>query len=442
MEAMILDETRRLCPELYPEIVDAKPEHRPSSHLGTACSHWDVSKIREDFPILTTHVNGKQLVWFDNAATTQKPSCVIDRLRWFYEKENSNVHRGAHTLARVTTDAYERARQMAAAFLGAAKPEEIVFVRGATEGINLVAQAYGQHHLAPGDEVLITELEHHANVVPWQLLCRSIGARLRVCPVDDNGQISLQTFSAALTAKTRLVSFPHISNVLGTMTPAGDLVRLAHHAGAVVLIDGAQAAAHLPVDVQSLDADFYVFSGHKVYGPTGIGVLYGKYHILEAMSPYQGGGNMILDVTHEKSRYQAPPHKFEAGTGSIADAIALDSALRYVSDLGFQAIEQWEHQLLLQLRERLNTIPGLMLLTPGALPSAIVSFHVRGASCSGVAQYLDDVGIAVRAGHHCAQPLLRRFGHEESVRVSLALYNTTQEIDLLAEVLANYKKKP
>ena len=401
-----------------------------------AQSAFDAASVRADFPILREKVNGRDLIWFDNAATTQKPRCVIDRLATFYARENSNIHRGAHTLARAATEAYEGARRDTAVFLGAGSPDEIVFVRGTTEAINLVATSWGNRFVGAGDEILVSELEHHANIVPWQLLCQRTGARLRFFPVDGAGQLDLAAYGACLTPRTRLVAFSHVSNVLGTVAPAVELIRLAHRAGAVVLVDGAQAVSHLPVDVKALDADFYAFSGHKVFGPAGIGVLYGKYDILDAMAPYQGGGNMIVSVTKEESLYRKPPHRFEAGTASIADAVALGSALRYASGLGLQAVAAYERELLDYMTERLDRLGGLSVVGRAAQKAAIVSFHLERADSDDAARYLDGEGIAVRAGHHCAQPVMKRFGLNKTVRASLAAYNTFDEIDLLVKALS------
>jgi cysteine desulfurase/selenocysteine lyase len=418
-------------------LTEAASAPLPDPAADAAISSLDVEAIRADFPILREKINGKDLVWFDNAATTQKPRCVIDRLGAFYTSENSNIHRGAHTLARRATDAYEDARRTAARFLGAGSPDEIVFVRGTTEAINLVASSWGSRFVGADDEILISELEHHANIVPWQLLCRKTGARLRCFPADGAGQIDLAAYGACLTPRTKLVAFSHVSNVLGAVAPAEALIRLAHRAGAVVLVDGAQAVSHLPVDVRALDADFYAFSGHKVFGPTGIGVLYGKYGLLDDMAPYQGGGNMIASVTMEESLYKKPPHRFEAGTNNIAGAIALGSALRYVSGLGLQAIAGYERMLLGCLTEELHHISGLSLVGNPADRSAIVSFRLDGLDSDDVARALDGEGIAVRAGHHCAQPALRRFGLDNAVRASLAVYNTFGEIDRFVRVLKN-----
>ena len=415
----------------YPQCLSAIDVHT----LDAPGASFDVQAVRRDFPILSEKIRGKRLVWLDNAATTQKPRCVIDRLRCYYEHENSNVHRAAHTLAERTTDAYEEARSKIAAFLHAADPGEIVFVRGATEAINLAAHSYGLKHLSPGDEVVITMLEHHANIVPWQEVCRRTGARLLVVPVDETGQVILSEYERCVSPRTRIAAFTHVSNALGTVTPAAEMVHMAHRYGAKVLVDGAQAVAHIPVDVQELDCDFYAFSGHKVLGPMGIGVLYGKAEVLDTMEPYQSGGSMIEDVTMERTSYKKPPHRFEAGTGSIADAIALGSAVEYISRLGLVAIAAYENELLQYSIESLGRIPGLSLVGTAAHRSGILSFALSDIPADTLGKALDREGIAVRAGHHCAQPVLRRYGYENTVRASLALYNTREEIDRLTEAL-------
>jgi len=398
-------------------------------------ANFDVSAVRRDFPILSEKVDGKNLIWFDNAATTQKPHSVIDRLSYFYEHENSNVHRAAHTLAARATDAFEGARDKIGSFLNASSSEEIVFVRGTTEAINLVADSYGKANIGAGDEIVITWLEHHANIVPWQMLCAETGARLRVVPVDASGQVVLSEYERLLGPKTKIVSFSHVSNALGTVTPVLEMVGMAHRHGATVLIDGAQAVSHLKVDVQALDCDFYLFSGHKIYGPTGVGVLYGKSDILKGMPPYQGGGNMIADVTFEKTVYQDPPQRFEAGTANIAGAIGLGAAIDYVSSLGIENIYHYEHDLLEYGTEAMQRIPGLKLIGTAGDKSSILSFVIKGFTTDEIGKALSHEGMAVRAGHHCAQPILRRFGLESTVRPSLAFYNTTSEIDQMIAVL-------
>jgi cysteine desulfurase/selenocysteine lyase len=402
---------------------------------GEAHPAFDVHAIRRDFPILATHVHGRPLVWFDNAATTQKPAVVIDRLSYFYRNENSNIHRAAHELAARATDAYETARAQVQRFLGAASADEIVFVRGATEAINLVAQSWGRRNVAKGDEIVITWLEHHANIVPWQQLCSEKGARLRVAPVDDRGQVILEEYEKLLGPRTRIVSFTQVSNALGTITPAEEMVAMARRHGARVHVDGAQAVSHMPVDVQALGCDFYTFSGHKIFAPMGIGVVFGKAELLETMPPWQGGGNMIQDVTFERAVYQEPPWRFEAGTGSIGDAVGLGAALDYVSALGLENIRRYEHELHLYAEEQLRRVPGLAIIGTAAEKAGVISFVLDGVRTEDVGGALDQEGIAVRSGHHCAQPILRRFGLESSVRASLAPYNTRDDVDALVAAL-------
>jgi cysteine desulfurase / selenocysteine lyase len=403
--------------------------------LGTSSGPFDAAFIHKDFPILSERVHGRPLIWLDNAATTQKPQAVIERLSYFYEHENSNIHRAAHTLAGRATDAYEAARDKVRRFLNASSDDEIVFVRGTTEGINLVAATWGRKNIGEGDEILITWLEHHANIVPWQMLCRETGAVLRVAPVDDSGQVILSEYERLLGPRTKLVAFASVSNALGTVLPAAEMVAMAHRHGAVVLVDGAQSVAHGPTDVQSLDCDFFVFSGHKVFGPTGIGVVYGKQAVLGDMPPWQGGGNMIADVTFERTIYQPPPGRFEAGTGNIADAVGLGTALDYVTDLGLERVAAYEHELLEYATEALCTVPGLCIIGTADNKASVISFVLEGLRNEDVGAALDRQGIAVRAGHHCAQPILRRFGLESTVRPSLALYNTRDEVDALVAAL-------
>ena len=394
-----------------------------------------ISDSRRDFPILAEYVNGKPLVWLDNAATTQKPRAVIDRLSTFYERENSNIHRAAHTLAARATEAYESARESVRRFLNAPSVREIIFVRGATEGINLVAQSWGRRNVAAGDEIVVTWLEHHANIVPWQQLCAEKGARLRVAPVDDRGQILLDEYERLLGDRTRLVALPQVSNALGTVAPVDRMIEMAHRRGAVVLVDGAQAVSHMPVDVQQLDCDFYVFSGHKVFAPTGIGVVFGKSRVLDGMPPWQGGGNMIEDVTFERTTYQAPPARFEAGTGNIADAVGLGAALDWLTRVGLANVARHEHDLLVYATEQLARVPGLTIIGTAAEKAGVVSFVLAGRKSDEIAAALDREGIAVRGGHHCAQPILRRFGLESTVRASFAPYNLCEDVDALVDAL-------
>jgi len=407
----------------------------PQLPVALPVAPFDVAGVRKDFPVLQERVNGRPLVWFDNAATTQKPQSVIDRIAYFYRHENSNIHRAAHELAARATDAYEEAREKVRAFLNAGSANEIVFVRGATEAINLVAQSWGRQHIRAGDEIVLSHLEHHANIVPWKQLADEKGAVLKVIPVDDDGQILLQEYANLLGPKTRLVSFTQVSNALGTVTPAQQMVAMAHAAGAKVLVDGAQSVSHMRVDVQALDADWFVFSGHKVFGPTGIGVVYGKEDLLNATQPWQGGGNMIEDVTFERIRYQPAPNKFEAGTGNIADAVGLGAALDYVSRIGIDNIAAYEHALLEYATRHMQEIPGLRLIGTAADKASVLSFVLEGYETGEVGKALNREGVAVRSGHHCAQPILRRFGLEATVRPSLAFYNTCSEVDTLVGVL-------
>jgi len=393
---------------------------------------FDVNRVRGDFPILNEKVaGGKPLVWLDNGATTQKPNAVIDRISYFYRHENSNVHRGAHELAARATDAYEAARETTAKFLGAPSKDNIVFVRGTTEGINLAAQSYVKPLLSPGDEIILTILEHHANIVPWQMIAQETGALLRVAPVDDTGQIILPEYLKLFCRRTKFVSVTHVSNALGTITPVREMIQIAHANGVRILVDGAQSVAHTPLNVTELDADFFVFSGHKIFGPTGIGALYGKADALEEAKPYQGGGNMIKDVTFERTVYNDPPVKFEAGTGNIADAVGLGAALDYVSGIGIANISAYEHALLNYATGELKKINGLHLIGTAAEKASVLSFVLDNASVEQVGKHLASRGIAVRAGHHCAQPILRRFGLEATVRPTIAFYNTAEEIDKL-----------
>ncbi|WP_234818081.1 family 2A encapsulin nanocompartment cargo protein cysteine desulfurase, partial [Mycolicibacterium sphagni] len=396
---------------------------------------FDVNAIRADFPILRETVNGKPLIWFDNAATTQKPQAVIDRLAYFYAHENSNIHRAAHELAARATDAYEEARETVRRFIGAAKSEQIIFVRGTTEAINLVANAWGGKHLKPGDEIVITHLEHHANIVPWQMISQKTGAILKVAPVDDAGNLLLGEFEDLLGPRTKLVAATQVSNALGTITPVDKIVELGHRYGARVLIDAAQSIPHIPIDVNKTGADFLVFSGHKIFGPTGIGVLYGTEQALAHTPPWQGGGNMIADVTFERSLYQGLPNKFEAGTGNIADAVGLGEALRYVEKIGIDRIAAYEHALLDYATPRLAAIPGVRLIGTADEKASVLSFVLAGHEPLEVGKALNTEGIAVRAGHHCAQPILRRMGVETTVRPSFAFYNTYDEIDVFLQAV-------
>ncbi|RKR85125.1 cysteine desulfurase/selenocysteine lyase [Mucilaginibacter gracilis] len=401
---------------------------------------FDVNLVRNDFPILQERVNGRPLIWLDNAATTQKPRQVIDRISYFYEHENSNIHRAAHELAARATDAYEGAREKVRAFINAASVNEIIFVRGATEAINLVAKSWGEQHLNAGDEIIVSHLEHHANIVPWQQLAAKKGLKIKVIPVDDEGQILLDEYAKLLGPKTKLVAFTQVSNALGTVTPAARIVELAHQAGAKVLVDGAQSVSHMKVDVRALDADWFVFSGHKVFGPTGIGVVYGKEALLNETQPWQGGGNMIVDVTFEYTQYHKAPSRFEAGTGNIADAVGLGAAIDYVNKIGIDNISRYEHYLLVYATRLLKEVPGIRLIGTAPDKASVLSFVLDGYKTQEVGAALNKEGIAVRSGHHCAQPILRRFGVEATVRPSLAFYNTCAEIDTLVNILHRLKK--
>lgn len=425
-------------PTLGNKVFGNDPKH---GHFAAEHSGFDVHAIRRDFPILSERVNGKPLVWFDNAATTHKPRSVIERVSYFYEHENSNIHRAAHELAARATDAYEGARNKVAGFLGAKTPDEIIFVRGATEGINLLANTFGQQQVGEGDEIIVSQLEHHANIVPWHMLANRVGAKLRVIPVDDTGQILLDEFRKLINGRTKLVSVTQVSNALGTVTPVKDIIDIAHANGVPVIVDGAQSVSHMRVDVQALDADFFVFSGHKVFGPTGIGVVYGKTEHLQKMSPWQGGGNMIADVTFERIIYQDPPNRFEAGTGNIADAVGLGAAIDYVERIGMDRIARYEHDLLAYGTQRLQTIPGVRLVGTAANKASVLSFVLAGYKTEEVGTELNREGIAVRSGHHCAQPILRRFGLETTVRPSFAFYNTCEEIDLLVSVVERLARR-
>jgi cysteine desulfurase / selenocysteine lyase len=414
-------------------------EHPQASQFGQVpparTPQFDVEAVRADFPILAERINGRQLVYLDNAATTHKPQAVIDRLASFYSHENSNVHRGAHALAERATQAYEDARSAVAEFIGAASADDIVFTRGTTESINLVAQSWGREHVTAGDEIVLTYLEHHANIVPWQQLAEQTGAVLKVAEVGDDGQVLLDSLASLLGDRTRLVAVSQVSNVLGTIVPVEAIIRAAHAAGALALVDGAQAVAHMPVDVGAMDADFYAFSGHKVFGPTGIGALYAKPAILAEMAPWQGGGNMISDVTFERTLYQEPPARFEAGTANIAGAVGLAAALGYLRGLGLPAVASYEHEMLGYAVEAMHAVPGLTIIGTPPQKASVLSFVLAGYEPEDVGSALDRQGIAVRAGHHCAQPVVRRFGHESVVRPSLAMYNTCAEVDKLVAAL-------
>lgn len=411
----------------------ALPGLRPDS--GPSLSSFDIEAIRRDFPALHQRVNGKPLVWLDNAATTHKPQSVIDATSRFYSRDNSNIHRAAHALSTRATELFENGREKVRQFLGAADAKEIVLVRGTTEAINLVAQSHGRKNIGAGDEILLTRLEHHANIVPWQLLAQQTGAVLRVAPINDRGELILEEFAKLLNPRTKIVSVTHVSNALGTVNPVEQIIRMAHARGVPVLVDGAQSTPHLPINVQALDADFYVFSGHKVFGPTGIGALYGKAALLEAMPPWQGGGHMIQDVTFEKTVFRNAPEKFEAGTPDIAGVVGLGAAIDYLFKVGIPAIAAYEHSLLEYATHALQSVRDLRPIGTASNKASVLSFVIPGIPNDTIARHLDQQGIAVRAGHHCAQPAQRHFGLETTVRPSLAFYNNHADVDALVEAL-------
>jgi len=394
-------------------------------------SGYNAETIRADFPILNQQVHGHKLVYLDNAATSQKPKFVTDAIVRYYEHDNANVHRGVHYLSERATEEYEAGRGAAQEFINAADPREIVFVRSATEGINLVAQTYGRKRVGAGDEVLITAMEHHSNIVPWQLLCEEKGAKLRVAPINDKGELILEEFEQLLGPRTKIVAVGHVSNALGTINPVAQIVTLAHAKDIPVLVDGAQAVPRIPVDVQALGCDFYVFSGHKTYGPTGIGILYGKFALLDAMPPYQGGGEMISSVTFEKTVYNKVPHKFEAGTPDMSGAVGLRAALEYLNKLGMENIAQYEHELLEFATRKVSAIPGVRIIGTAKDKAGVLSFVIEGVHPHDVGTILDQEGIAIRTGHHCAQPVMERFKVDATARASFGLYNTKEEIDAL-----------
>jgi cysteine desulfurase/selenocysteine lyase len=406
----------------------------------TTATGFDIKAVREDFPILGRTVHDRPLVYLDNAATAQKPRVVIDAVTRYYTQTNSNVHRGLHELSEKATAAYERARATVRRFINAAEEREIVFVRGTTEGINLVAQAWGRTAVRKGDEVLLTEMEHHSNIVPWQMLCERAGARLRVAPIDDAGTLRLDALRDLVGPRTRMVALAHVSNALGTVNPVREITRLAHERGALVLLDGAQAVPHMPVDVRDIGCDFYAFSGHKMFAPTGIGILYGRADLMEAMDPWQGGGDMIASVSFEKTTYKRAPHRFEAGTPDIAGAIGLGAAVEYIESIGWPAIEAHERDLLDYATRSIAAVPGVSVLASGAPRVGVVSFVVDGVHPHDVGTILDTQGVAVRAGHHCAQPLMDRLGLPATARASLAFYNTRDEIDALVAGLAKVRE--
>ena len=411
-----------------------------SSPAEASAPALDVERIRDDFPILHRLVRGRPLVYLDSAATTQKPRAVLDALARYYAHGNANIHRGVYVLSEEATAAYDAARAKVQRFLNAAASREIIFTRNATEGINLVAQSFGRRNVGPGDEIVITHMEHHSNIVPWQLLCEQVGARLRVAPIDDTGTLQLDELERLIGPRTRLVSVVHLSNSLGTINPVRDIVEMAHRCDVPVLIDGSQAVYHMPVDVQALGCDFYVFTGHKLYGPTGIGVLYGREALLEQMPPYQGGGDMIRSVTFEKTTYADLPHKFEAGTPHIAGAVGLGAAVDYVQRIGFEAVAPHEADLLAYGTAALSEVKGLRLIGTAANKASIVAFVMKGAHPHDVGTIVDTEGVAIRTGHHCTQPIMDRFGVPATARASVAMYNTRGEIDVLVHALERVRE--
>ena len=398
-------------------------------------AHLDISSIRQDFPVLDQEVHGKKLVYLDSAATCQTPRAVTDALAAFYDQDCANIHRGVYELSQRATDLYEAARGKVQAFMNAAEASEIIFTRGTTEAINLVASSLGEQIVGSGDEVIVSEMEHHSNIVPWQMLCERKGATLKVIPINDEGELILEEYERLLCGKTRIVAVGHVSNALGTINPIKDIIRKAHKAGALVVVDGAQAVPHASVDVQDLDCDFYAFSGHKLYGPTGVGALYGKKDLLNSMPPWQGGGDMILSVTFEETLYAGLPAKFEAGTPNIAGAIGLGAAIDYVTAIGMNRIAEYEQTLLKYATEALGAVPGLRMIGTAAHKVAVCSFEVEGLHPHDIGTLLDLEGVAIRTGHHCAQPVMKRFAVPATARASFGIYNTREEVDALVKAL-------
>jgi len=406
-----------------------------SSAVSRRASSFDVERVREDFPILHQEVYGKPLVYLDNAASAQKPRAVIDAIRWYYEHDHANIHRGLHALSERATAAYEETRGKARRFLNAPEEREIVFTRGTTESINLVAASYGRHVLRPGDEIVLSVLEHHSNIVPWQLVAEATGAKIRVVPMNERGELRLDEYEKLLGARTKIVAITHVSNALGTVNPVRRIAAAAHAAGARVVIDGAQAAPHLAIDVREIDCDFYAFSGHKAFGPTGVGVLWGRAELLEEMPPWQGGGEMIRSVSFEKTTWNRIPHKFEAGTPDIAAVIGLGAALDYVSAIGFDAIGAQEHALLEEATRRVSALAGLRIIGTAREKAGVLSFTIEGIHPHDIGTILDREGVAIRAGHHCAQPLMEILGVPATARASFAFYNTLSEVDILVAAI-------
>ena len=416
---------------VFPETVEGSQMTQAGNTIMETVIRFDVEKVRGDFPILREKVHGKPLVYLDNAATSQKPQLVIDTLEKYYRLENANIHRGIHFLSERATQAYEDARAKVARFINAADGREIIFVRGTTEGINLVAQSYGRKLIGEEDEIILSAMEHHSNIVPWQILCEQVGARLRIIPMNDEGELLIDEYERLLSDRTKLVAVTHLSNALGTINPVKQIIQIAHRRGVPVLVDGAQAAPHLEVDVRDLDCDFYAFSGHKLYGPTGVGVLYGRASLLDAMPPYQGGSDMISSVTFEKTLYNVLPYKFEAGTPNIAGGIGLGAAIDYLSQVGLELVTAYERELLDYATEAVSTISGVRIIGTAREKSGVLSFVLDGVHAHDVGTILDQEGIAIRTGHHCAMPVMQRFGVPATARASLAFYNTRAEVDAL-----------
>ena len=415
----------------------SKPATENSDSSGA--TRFNVAAIRSDFPILRETIHGKPLVYLDNAASTQKPEVVIDALEHYYSHNNSNVHRGVHTLSMRATKMFEDARESVRDFLNASDTREIIFVRGTTEAVNLVAQSYGRTNVGEGDEVLISEMEHHSNIVPWQLLCMEKGAKLRIIPMNDNGELLIDEYERLLTPKTKIVSVVHVSNSLGTVNPVAEMIKMAHERGIPVMLDGAQAAPHITVDVRELDCDFYAFSSHKIYGPMGTGVLYGKTDLLEAMPPYQSGGDMIKSVTFEKTTYNTLPFKFEAGTPNVGDAVGLGTVIGYLQDIGFPAIASHEQNLVDYATERLLSIDGVRIIGTAAKKLGVISFVIEGIHPHDVGTIVDREGVAIRTGHHCTQPVMQHFGIPATSRASFGIYNTRDDVDALVAALGSVK---
>jgi len=403
-------------------------------------TRFDVEEVRRDFPILREKVYGKPLVYLDNAATSQKPQLVIETLQKYYGLENANIHRGIHFLSERATQAFEDARAKVRGFLNAAESREIIFVRGTTEGINLVAQSYGRRFIGEEDEIILSAMEHHSNIVPWQILCEQVGARLRIIPMNDDGELLIDEYERLLSDRTKLVAVTHLSNALGTITPIKQIIQIAHRHGVPVLVDGAQAVPHLEVDVRDLDCDFYAFSGHKLYGPTGVGVLYGRASLLDAMPPYQGGGDMIRSVTFEKTLYNVLPYKFEAGTPNIAGGIGLGAAIDYLSQVGLDLVAAYERELLDYATDAVSTITGVQIIGTAKDKAGVLSFVLDGVHAHDIGTILDQEGIAIRTGHHCAMPVMQRFGVSATARASLAFYNTREEVDALVGAIHKVKR--